>query len=912
MQRVLNVAEKPSASREISNVLARASRTTPTTRPSGTQYISNVDFCMPFRGATARMTFTSVLGHLMSTDIEERYRKWGGCDPGLLLDDQQCRVEWTVSDDKRGIAQNLRSESRAAQVLVLWLDCDSEGEKIAHDVANVCKSANRSLTVWRAKFSAMTHVDLMRACNNLVSVDQKLVDMVSTRQEIDLRAGAAYTRFLTVQTQRFDLHSGQDGDVVSYGPCQFPTLGLVVDRWLTITHFQKHPFWVIDLALKDCTAKFDWMRGRIFDEYTAHTLFELCVEESRYLNETARVERVHKRTVTRRKPLPLSTVELQKIASRTLRISSDRTMVAAEKLYTKGLISYPRTETDRFDPSYDLRALVDAQVEHAPWAGFAQSLRTPVSPDSPVTFQWPANGANDDHAHPPIHPTSSRPGSFESPDEQKVFDYVARRFLASCSLDAKGAETQVHVRVGSSEWFRARGLVVESPGYLDVMAPYERWAGRDMPATLLEVGKSVPIAALNLRRSETQPPPLLSEADLISLMDRHGIGTDATIAEHIKKVQDRKYVTKNREQRFEPSKLGIALVEALEKCQILLARPSMRSSQERALREISAGTKDAAAVKRQSLDEFTALFHQLRSNANRLDQALALRFQSTSLAGWDTVQHDFSRCGACSSLMQLKQQGDGHRAKRALVCAQCGTFMMPHRGTLEPVAGPPCPLCQFQVVRVLNNETNRSHTVCPYCITHPPATQAANPERVSSDFRCFKCAQDGCPYASGTPASHANVARCPKCASPCSIRTWPSQDGSTVFKVACRDWSSCKWSYTIPDAAASVQRGDADDRCVCGSARLRIEWKSSCVPPGGSRSFYGCIWCDPGFRSVLADMDYGDRFPRLPHPGAPQVMDLEDIRGSRSRGHTGSRRAIRSSRARGIRARTTRGRRGLR
>lgn len=88
------------------------------------------------------------------------------------------------------------------------------------------------------------------------------------------------------------------------------------------------------------------------------------------------------------------------------------------------------------------------------------------------------------------------------------------------------------------ETFVAKGLVVLERNYLNVMK-YERWDGHLLPD--FTVGQVFQPSSLLLRESVTHPPPLLSEADLIAVMDENGIGTDATIAEHISKIQTRQY-----------------------------------------------------------------------------------------------------------------------------------------------------------------------------------------------------------------------------------------------------------------------------------------------------------------------------------------------------------------------------------
>ena len=95
--------------------------------------------------------------------------------------------------------------------------------------------------------------------------------------------------------------------------------------------------------------------------------------------------------------------------------------------------------------------------------------------------------------------------------------------------------------------------------------------------------------------SETTPPKLLSESDLISLMDKNGIGTDATIHEHIQTVQDRNYAVKEKNE-FKPTPQGIALVEVYQNFDLKLYKPYLRAQMEKEMTMIAKGEKSKKIV----------------------------------------------------------------------------------------------------------------------------------------------------------------------------------------------------------------------------------------------------------------------------------------------------------------------------
>lgn len=313
---------------------------------------------------------TSVAGHLQSTDFEDRYRSWNSCDPGALFD---ATVVHFVQDDKKGVAQNIEQEARQAQALFIWTDCDREGEYIGTEIRTVALRVNARLSqqgkVVRAKFSNIERQHIIHAARNPIPLDERQAQAVSARIELDLRIGASFTRMQTKNLLSMVDGMADEIKVLSYGSCQFPTLGFVVDRYLQVRNFIPEPFWSIKVMHKQegIDVRFTWSRNHLFDRMMVVILFERCLAA-----KLARVTKVQTSPASKWKPLPLTTVELQKMGSRFLRMDSQRVMKVAEDLYQKGFISYPRTETDQFDHGMDLKKLVEKQVQSQNWGQFAQ------------------------------------------------------------------------------------------------------------------------------------------------------------------------------------------------------------------------------------------------------------------------------------------------------------------------------------------------------------------------------------------------------------------------------------------------------------------------------------------------------------------------------------------------------------
>ncbi|KAI0755898.1 prokaryotic type I DNA topoisomerase [Irpex lacteus] len=579
--RVLCVAEKPSIAKSITQILSGGQFTT---RPSSNKYIKNYDF--NYHYTNSQFTVTSVTGHLLDHEFDSQYSSWSSCDPFDLFD---APIRATVKKDSQTTARNLTNESRRAQTLMIWTDCDREGENIGAEIANVCRAAKRDIIVRRARFSAIIAQQIHNAAQHPVNLDIAQSNAVET---------------LTLQA-RFQ----QLKDVISYGPCQFPTLGFVVSRYNQVKAFRPETFWYIYLALTQNEdgreTPFTWRRGHLFDAPVAIALYQHVLD-----NPRARVTRVVHKDTKKWKPLPLTTVDLQKAGSRILKISPKKVLDIAERLYQQGFLSYPRTETDQYDPQFDFMTLIAKQTADGSWGQFATGLQN-------GGFSSPRRGRKDDKAHPPIHPTAYA-GNLAG-DEKRVYEYITRRFLASCSKDALGWETTIDVVCGGEEFY-ASGLMVKERNYLDVF-PYDKWSDKELPN--FEQGQEFMPSVCELKEGETSRPNLLTEADLVTLMDKNGIGTDATIAQHIQTIIDRKYVIERMQgatKYLVPSTLGIGLVEGYNEIGFdrSLSRPELRRQTERQMVQVCEGQKTKNDMLVENIEMYKEMYIKTKRDMNRI------------------------------------------------------------------------------------------------------------------------------------------------------------------------------------------------------------------------------------------------------------------------------------------------------
>ncbi|XP_071031319.1 DNA topoisomerase 3-alpha-like [Oncorhynchus clarkii lewisi] len=388
IKRVLCVAEKNDAAKCIAEIMSdgRARR-----REGLSVYNKLYEFEYNLFGRNVTVCMTSVSGHLLGLEFKAQFQKWHSCNPVLLFD---AEVEKYCPENFVQIKRTLEREVSQCQALVIWTDCDREGENIGFEVIDVCKAVKPGVQVFRARFSEITPNSIRRACDTLTEPDGNVSDAVDVRQELDLRIGASFTRFQTLRLQK-TFPASLANQLISYGSCQFPTLGFVVERFKSIQAFIPETFYKIRVLheVEEESVEFSWKRNRLFNHTACLVIYQICLEDP-----IATVISVTSKPKSKWRPLPLDTVEMEKLVSRKLRIGAKETMKIAEKLYTQGLISYPRTETNLFPKDLALGPLVEHQTHSPSWGAFARGvMEQPGGPN-------PRQGTKTDQAHPPIHP----------------------------------------------------------------------------------------------------------------------------------------------------------------------------------------------------------------------------------------------------------------------------------------------------------------------------------------------------------------------------------------------------------------------------------------------------------------------------------------------------------------------------
>lgn len=485
---------------------------------------------------------------------------------------------YVVSDSKKKTVAELKKALKDADELLLATDEDREGEAIAWHLLQELKP---KVPVRRMVFHEITKDAIQAAVNNTRELDTALVDAQETRRILDRLYGYEISPVLWRKVA-----SG-----LSAGRVQSAATRLVVDRERERLAFVSASYWDLTAVFGEAEpfeAKLVRLGGKRIASGSDFDDRGELVKDAVVLSEAEAgalatalsvdgvpsvVSSLETKPYSRRPAAPFTTSTLQQEAGRKLKFSARQTMSVAQSLYENGYITYMRTDSSSLSGQAISAARTQAQKLYG-----ADSV-----PEQPRTYASKSKNAQE--AHEAIRPsgevfrTPAEVSSGMSSQEQKLYDLIWKRTVASQMADAKGHTATVTLAVGptgaspeataanTTAEFSASGTVITFKGFL---AAYEE--GRDEERTeaqaeaklpALTEGQIITVSTIEPKGHETTPPPRYTEASLVKRMEELGIGRPSTFASIISTILDRGYVTL-RGQALIPSWVAFSVVKLLE------------------------------------------------------------------------------------------------------------------------------------------------------------------------------------------------------------------------------------------------------------------------------------------------------------------------------------------------------------
>ncbi|MBI2451542.1 DNA topoisomerase I [Candidatus Pacearchaeota archaeon] len=536
---ILIITEKPQAAQKIAFALGKTKKHL----DSGVSY-----FEVEREGR--KIVVASAVGHLFNLTNAPGQKGW----PIFEL-------EWRPSYEKEDTGYTkkyydlLNKLSKRAGDIIIATDYDVEGEVIGWNVLRfICKREDAK----RMKFSTLTKNELEKAfLNPLIEIDWRQAYAGEARHIMDWLYGINLSRALMSA-----IKTTGSFKILSIGRVQGPALKVIVEREREIENFKPEPYWQVFAVIDG----FDFKHSKdIFEK-------ELLEKFKDIKSGIAETKEEDEKIIP---PHPFDLTTLQREIYRVYGISPSQALQVAQSLYLAGLISYPRTSSQKIPVSINAKKILKELEKNYPEA-------------KEVVREKPVEGEKSDPAHPSIYPT----GEFKrlKENEKKIYELIVKRFIGVFSDDALVKNKNVKIIADKKEKgeeikFTANGLKIIKKGWTKVY-----------PATLEE--KDVPtlngpvkIDEIKNEEKETQPPKRYTPTSLITLLEKKNLGTKTTRSMIVDTLFERGYL-EGRSIKATP--LGMKLIESLEKHSPIIIDENLTKEFEEEMNEIeeSAGEKE--------------------------------------------------------------------------------------------------------------------------------------------------------------------------------------------------------------------------------------------------------------------------------------------------------------------------------
>ena len=518
----------------------------------------------------------------------QKGEKWANLGVNTAKDFEPLYV---VPKDKKKVVKELKDALKGADQLLLATDEDREGESISWHLAQLL---DPKVPVKRMVFHEITKEAISQALENPRELDMELVHAQETRRILDRLVGYTLSPLLWKKVAWG----------LSAGRVQSVSVRLLVERERARRAFRSGTYWDLKASLAHGQIPFDAKlthlggervaNGSDFDESTGAikvgSKVKLLAEaEARALQQAAMAARWQVAAVeakpTVRKPVaPFTTSTLQQEANRKLRLSARDTMRTAQALYERGFITYMRTDSVNLSEQA-IKAARSCVTER-----YGQDYL------SPAPRQFTTKSRNAQEAHEAIRPAGE---AFRTPGETglegrdlALYELIWKRTVASQMADARLTMLAIDLEVANNT-FRATGKRIDFPGFFRAYVegsddPDAALEGQEVLLPALKVGDAPDCRSVEALSHQTQPPARYSEAALVKMLEKEGIGRPSTYASIIGTIIDRGYATLQANALI-PSFTAFAVTALLEEHFPDLVDTGFTARMENTLDEISTG-----------------------------------------------------------------------------------------------------------------------------------------------------------------------------------------------------------------------------------------------------------------------------------------------------------------------------------
>jgi len=462
--------------------------------------------------------------------------------------------QYIIPVKARKRVNQLKKEAEKAEITILATDSDREGEAIAwHLTEALGLGISKQIPkVQRIIFHEITKSAIEEALKNPRGVDMDLVASQQARRILDRLVGYKLSPFLWEKIMKR----------LSAGRVQSVALRLIVEREEEIRNFKPEEYFTISAVLQksqilnpksEILNTIEANLYKINNEVIPKLGIKTGEEAEKIVKDLEKCEykvlKIEKKEV-RKNPLPpFTTSTLQQEASKRLRYSAKQTMRLAQNLYENGLITYHRTDS--------LNLSKESIRQAAGW--IEKNLGKEYAIQAPRFFKTQSRLAQEAHeairpAQPDLIPEKIKVKLFQ---EKNLYDLIWRRFIASQLPQARFDSTRIEIAAKNSlitnyYLLITNGNILRFDGFLKIW-PIQ-FEETELP--LLEENEELKLIKVSPFQHFTEPAARYNEASLIKTLEKYGIGRPSTYAPIISVIQERNYVYRNEQRRFQPTEIG--------------------------------------------------------------------------------------------------------------------------------------------------------------------------------------------------------------------------------------------------------------------------------------------------------------------------------------------------------------------
>ncbi len=562
---ILIITEKPQAALKIASSLGNPRK-----------YSENKVPFYELEKSGNKIIVASAVGHLFNLTYSKGQTGW-----------PIFKTEWIPSYTQKNAAFTknyynlLKKLARRAKEVIIATDYDNEGEVIGWNVLRfIVKKENAK----RMKYSTLTKQELVKSYENaLPHLDWGQAYAGETRHEVDWLYGINLSRALMSA-----IKTTGSFKILSIGRVQGPALKIIVDRELEIENFKPEKYWQI----------FAMSNGHEFK----HTKDIFNHDELDYFKDIKEgIASTKKSDENHLPPHPFDLTTLQKEAYRLFKISPSNTLKIAQALYLEGLISYPRTSSQKIPEQVEPKKILQELKKKFPETKYA-------------TRDKPVEGKKSDPAHPSIYPT----GEFKNleGEEKKLHELIVRRFIACFSPDAITANKRVRITAKEKD-FTASALEIKEKGWLNV------YPIKMEESSLPDLDGKVKIDNIRIDEKLTQAPKRYTPASLVSILEKKNLGTKATRSSIVDTLFNRGYLDG---QSIQATPLGKKLIKSLEKYSPIIIDENLTRELEEKVDDIQSGNDKFKEKKNKVIENverlITDISKEFKVNESKIGQEL--------------------------------------------------------------------------------------------------------------------------------------------------------------------------------------------------------------------------------------------------------------------------------------------------